>query len=238
MQNDSWLWRNLTEDEQKKMIESHDRQTAQAKHNKPRTGFMFNCYSSALGRFFQENIKDKIIERGINSAHDGMLRYRCGGIARLYKYARKHPEEHDDIFQYDDRFLSTINTAIKSTVYDIVSDNDATRKRDIIRKATDVMFTMILEDRFYYTRFKLIMSKVYEAIKEDESILDLDDVDLDNVIRFNYNKTKWNKISSLAYKFIQTYDKYKHKLIEKDEVLTELDEFEIEIQKMRDELND
>lgn len=149
------------------------KQAKQYKDDKPKWGFTWNCYFPVgMGKFYQESVKDKILETGIHKAWDGTVRYRCGGINRLVNLAKKNPEE---LFQYDDEFLATLNDALKNDLRADITGNYAKRKRDFINKFIDITMTLLLEDTYYRVRSKSRIKRLIDAFKDKEHLLELDE---------------------------------------------------------------
>ena len=77
--SDSFASRFMTPEEKQAMV-ARDPQSAQALTNAPRTGFAHNCYAGGLGMFFQKTIKNTILEKFLDQAWQGFLKYRCAGL--------------------------------------------------------------------------------------------------------------------------------------------------------------
>ena len=127
--SESFASRFMSPDEKQAMV-ARDPQSAQALHNGPRTGFAHNCYAGGLGMFFQKTIKNTILEKFLDQAWQGFLKYRCAGNKAAYREAKKNP---DAVFQYDDPLLACLNRVMKESVAEHHTDNDAARKQQLMR---------------------------------------------------------------------------------------------------------
>lgn len=182
--SESFASRFMSPDEKTAMI-ARDPQAAQALHNGPRTGFAHNCYAGGLGMFFQKTIKNTVLEKLLDTAWQGFLKYRCAGSKAAYREARKNP---DAVFQYDDPLLALLNRVMKESIVAHHTDNDAVRKQQLMRQATDITLTLLNEDVYYRARAKLHLRDVLGAVGADPSLLDLS-VDEENNIQ------RWNRCS-------------------------------------------
>lgn len=151
-----------------------DRQAQQAEHNKPRVGFTHNCYTSPLGRLFQETIKYGM-EKAIGAAWKPLVRYRANGDKKLFAEGLKNP---DAVFRYDDELFSLINSVLKGTAKAYLTDNDARRKLEIVCQAIDMLLTLAFEDVYYRPLMKKSLSKLVVEIAKRPELLDLDEPEL------------------------------------------------------------
>jgi len=179
--SESFASRFMTDDEKRAMI-ARDPQSEQALHNGPRTGFAHNCYAGGLGMFLQKTIKNTVLEKLLDTAWQGFLKYRCAGSKAAYREARKNP---DAVFQYDDPLLALLNRVMKESIVAHHTDNDAVRKQQLMRQATDITLTLLNEDIYYRARAKLHLEDILDAVNADPSLLDLSSDEENNVRRWN-----------------------------------------------------
>jgi hypothetical protein len=162
--------RGVSDADAGKAVQEYMGQAKQFVHNKPRWGFTWNCYFPVgVGKYFQEEVKDKILETGIAKAWEGCIRYRCASINRLVNLAKKNP---DELFQYDDPFLSTLNDALKGELRKDIPGDYAKRKREFIIKFVDIMLTMLLEDAYYRIRIKPRIKRLIKAFEDKPELLE------------------------------------------------------------------
>lgn len=102
--------------------------------NDSRNGFLWNCYHSSMGRFFQNTIK-----HGITSV-----------LARIHD--REIPRYDPEAYTYDDPRLQNLERILKSSFAKHVTDQDSARKMEIINQAIDIVLFMMKEDIFYRGR--------------------------------------------------------------------------------------
>jgi len=72
--------------------------------------------------FLQKTIKNTILEKFLDQAWQGFLKYRCAGSKAAYREAKKNP---DAVFQYDDPLLALLNHVLKESISKHHTDNDA-----------------------------------------------------------------------------------------------------------------
>lgn len=179
--SESFAARLMTPDEKQAMI-ARDPQSAQALHNGPRTGFAHNCYAGGLGMFFQKTIKNTVLEKLLDQAWQGFLKYRCAGNKRAFQAAKKDP---DAVFQYDDPLLDLLNRTMKGSIAEHHTDNDGARKQQLMRQATDIALTLLNEDIYYRARMKLHLKDVIDAVNADPCLLELSPAETENIWRWN-----------------------------------------------------
>ena len=179
--SESFAARFMSAEEKQAMI-ARDPQSAQALHNGPRTGFAHNCYAGGLGMFFQKTVKNTVLEKLLDTAWSGFLKYRCAGNSTAYRAAKKDPEA---VFQYDDPFLALLNATMKQSIAEHHTDNDAARKQQLMRQATDVALTLLNEDIYYRARMKLHLRDIVAAIQVCPELTDLTPAEIQNIARWN-----------------------------------------------------
>ena len=179
--SESFASRFMSPDEKTAMV-ARDPQSAQALHNGPRTGFAHNCYAGGLGMFFQKTIKNTILEKFLDQAWQGFLKYRCAGNKAAYREAKKNP---DAVFQYDDQLLALLNRVMKESIAEHHTDNDAARKQQLMRQATDIALTLLNEDIYYRARCKEHLRDILAAVAEHPEYLDLSLEEEQNIRRWN-----------------------------------------------------
>ena len=179
--SESFASRFMSPDEKQAMI-ARDPQSVQALHNGPRTGFAHNCYAGGLGMFFQKTIKNTVLEKLLDTAWSGFLKYRCAGNSAAYRAAKKDP---DSAFVYDDPFLALLNRVMKQSIAEHHTDNDAARKQHLMRQATDIALTLFHEDIYYRARMKRHLADIIAAVAEHPEYLDLSPEEAKNITRWN-----------------------------------------------------
>ena len=179
--SESFASRFMTLEEKQAMV-ARDPQSAQALTNAPRTGFAHNCYAGGLGMFFQKTIKNTVLEKLLDTAWQGFLKYRCAGSKAAYRAAKKDP---DAVFQYDDPLLALLNRVMKESIVAHHTDNDAVRKQQLMRQATDITLTLLNEDIYYRARAKLHLKDILAALAEHPEWLELSPEEENNVRRWN-----------------------------------------------------
>ena len=179
--SESFAARFMSAEEKQAMI-ARDPQSAQALHNGPRTGFAHNCYAGGLGMFFQKTVKNTVLEKLLDTAWSGFLKYRCSGSNAAYREARKNP---DAVFVYDDPFLALLNRVMKKSIAEHHTDNDAARKQVLMRQATDIALTLFNEDIYYRARMKRHLADIIAAVAERPDLLNLSPAEAANITRWN-----------------------------------------------------
>jgi hypothetical protein len=155
-----------------------DRQHSQQNHNKPRVGFAHTCYDGSWGTFFQRTVKNGVIERLINMAHEGMIKYRLNGNKKAFKHGFRHPEE---VFVYDDPMFEEIDGFLDKAVRRHIRDYEGNRKQVILRKIVDCALTIMFEDIFYRARFKVAIKEFILYFYDRLYLFDLDEYELKNM---------------------------------------------------------
>ena len=145
-----------------------EQQMQQMHHNKPRVGFTHNCYTTGLGRLFQESIKG-VIEKAIGKAWPFLLRYRCNGDKDKFREGKKNP---DTVFVYDDEMFTLLNLTLKDTATEYLTDADARRKREIVHQSIDMIIMLAFEDVYYRPLLKLEIEAVIKAFIEHPELLE------------------------------------------------------------------
>ena len=145
------------------------RQAEQAHHDKPRVGFVHNCYTTALGKLFQESVKG-VIERVIGKCHPLLIRYRVNGDKERYREGLKNP---DSVFVYDDPMLDLLNRTLKETAREYLTDSDARRKQEIVCQSIDMLLMLAFEDVYYRPLLKKEMQNVILAFAKHPEYLEL-----------------------------------------------------------------
>ena len=120
--------------------------------NASRVGFVHNCYTTALGRFFQETIKKGILAV-IRRVHD-----------------KEIPRYDKTPYEYDDPRLKNLDAVLKSAFAQHLNDNDAERKQEIGTMASDIVLFLMKEDVFYrMVIMRCIQHMVKDALKNPEN---------------------------------------------------------------------
>jgi hypothetical protein len=147
-----------------------ERQATQMHHNKPRVGFTHNCYTTKLGKLFQETVKG-FLERAIGKAWPMLLRYRCNGDKDKIREGKKNP---DSVFVYDDPMFELLNATLKNTAREYLTDCDAKRKQTIVCQSIDMLVMLAFEDIYYRPLLKMEIEAVINAFIEHPELLELD----------------------------------------------------------------
>ena len=147
-----------------------EEQMKQATHNKPRVGFTHNCYTTKLGRLFQETVKGGL-EMAIGKAWPMLLRYRCNGDKDKFREGKKNPEA---VFIYDDPMFDLLNKTLKNTARGYLTDSEQKRKQQIVTQAIDMIIMLAFEDIYYRPLLKLEIENVIKAFIEHPELLELD----------------------------------------------------------------
>ena len=147
-----------------------ERQAQQANHNKPRVGFTHNCYTTKLGRLFQETVKGGL-EMAIGKAWPMLLRYRCNGDKDKFREGKTNP---DTVFVYDDPMFELLNRTLKDTAREYLTDSDARRKQEIVTQAIDMIVMLAFEDIYYRPLLKLEIEAVIKAFIEHPELIEWD----------------------------------------------------------------
>ena len=120
--------------------------------NASRVGFVHNCYTTSLGRFFQETIKKGILSV-IKRVHD-----------------KEIPRYDKTPYVYDDLRLQNLDHVVKASFAIHLNDNDAERKQEIGGMASDIVLFLMKEDIFYrMVIFRVIQHIAKDAIQHPEN---------------------------------------------------------------------
>jgi hypothetical protein len=135
--------------------------------NQSRNGFLFNCYTHPMGRFFQNTVKQGILAI-IRRLHDK-------DIPRYDKQA----------YVYEDPRLKKLDEIITNAVADTIDDKDRERKREILLNCKDICLFMLKEDIFYRPRILQAIVAASKVIVANEELLSsLSEVEAYNLTRF------------------------------------------------------
>jgi hypothetical protein len=116
-----------------------------AKANESRNGFKWSCYHHPLGKFFQNTIKT-----GITSV-----------IRRIHD--KEIPRYDKTAYTFDDPRLANLAAVLERARNIHIDDNDAERKRELAKSASDIVLFLMKEDIFY----RLNLFKALQDIGED-----------------------------------------------------------------------
>jgi len=156
------------------MKENYDARTLeqmeQSNHNKPRVGFTHNCYTTKLGRLFQETVKGGL-EMAIGKAWPMLLRYRCNGDKDMFRVGKTNP---DAVFVYDDPMFEVLNSTLKDTARGYLTDRAQKRKQTIVTQTIDMIIMLAFEDIYYRPLLKLEIEAVIKAFIEHPELLEWD----------------------------------------------------------------
>jgi hypothetical protein len=120
--------------------------------NASRNGFVHNCYTTSLGKFFQNTIKQGMILPMIRKVHGWAI-----------------PKYDQTPYEYDDPRLQNLDRVIKESFKLHLDDNDAERKQEIGGMAADIVLFLMKEDIFYrMVIFRAIQDIVKDAIKNPD----------------------------------------------------------------------
>ena len=135
--------------------------------NQSRNGFLYNCYTHPMGKFFQETIK-KGLEAVIRRIHDKE-------IPRYDKHA----------YEYDDPRLQAINELLKGMMVKHIDDNDTARKHQVFGDFIDVIMFMMKEDVFYRARVIKSLEDLAIAYQSAPDLFTLTQEEAYNYHKFN-----------------------------------------------------
>lgn len=146
----------------------------QAENNRPRVGFVHNCYTTPLGRLFQQTCKFGM-EKAVGKAWDVLLRYRADGNAEKIREGKKDP---DKVFLYDDPLFNLLDKTLKQTAREYLTDNDSERKQKIVCQAIDLVLMLGFEDVYYRPLLKKELAAIVIALADHPEYLDYDQPEL------------------------------------------------------------
>lgn len=148
--------------------------------NQSRNGFLYNCYTHPMGRFFQNTVKNGILAI--------IHRIHAKDILRYDKQA----------YVYDDPRLKKLDEIITRSVNLTIDDKDRERKREILLSCKDICLFMLKEDIYYRPR---VLRAIVEATKEivaNEALLSsLTEAEAYNITRFADGKNHKGDFSDL-----------------------------------------
>jgi hypothetical protein len=136
--------------------------------NDSRSGFLWNCYTSSLGKFFQNTIKGGILS-AIHRIHD-----------------REIPRYDKDAYTCTDPRVQFLDRIVKETIEEVIQDNDRDRKQKIAFMIWDIFkFVGLKEDIFYRPRILQAAVNISKKILEHEDLLtQMTDMEAYNLTRF------------------------------------------------------
>jgi hypothetical protein len=135
--------------------------------NGSRNGFLYNCYTHPLGRFFQNTIKGAII----------------GVIRRLHD--KDIPRYDRQAYVFDDQRLQALDRILTAAILEAINDADCERKREILLNCKDICLFMLKEDIFYRPRILLAgVSAAKEILANEEMLTTLSEAEAYNVVRY------------------------------------------------------
>ncbi len=134
--------------------------------NQSRNGFLHNCYSTAMGRFFQETIK----------------RWLETGIARIHN--KEIPKYDKDAYTFDDPRLKLLHDTLLKLIEKYLNDCDKDRKRELVRDISEIWLFMMKEDIYWRRVGVPLLVDLAHVIVENESIFVLTPEEEQNLVRF------------------------------------------------------
>lgn len=135
--------------------------------NQSRNGFLYNCYTHPMGRFFQNTVKNGI-------------------LAIIHRIHEKDIKRYDkQAYIYDDPRLRKLDQIIKEAIDEVIADKDRERKRGILKDCADICLFMLKEDIFYRPRILQASVKIAEEIIKNKDLFNsLTEAEAYNVTRF------------------------------------------------------
>ena len=141
-------------------------QVAVTSGNQSRNGFLYNCYTTKMGRFFQETIK----------------RWLETGIARIHN--KEIPRYDKEAYIFADPRLKLLHDTLLTLTEKYLNDNDKDRKRELVRDISEIWLFMMKED-IYWRRIGIpMLVDLAHVIIENESLFVLTPIEEDNMRRF------------------------------------------------------
>ena len=148
--------------------------------NKSRNGFLYNCYTHPLGRFFQNTIKHGILSI-IHRIHD-----------------KEIPRYDKEAYVYDDPRLRFLDALITKVVEDQIADQDHDRKQEILLNCKDICLFMLKEDVFYRPRIlQAMVDAAKEIVANEELLTAVTEYERYNLARFADGKDHAGDFSDL-----------------------------------------
>lgn len=136
--------------------------------NGSRDGFLWNCYTSSLGKFFQNTIKGGVLS-ALHRIHD-----------------REIPRYDKDAYICTDPRIQCLDRIVRDTIEEVIRDIDRDRKQKVAFMIWDIFkFIGLKEDIFYRPRILQAAVKVAHKIIENEALLtQLTEAETYNIARF------------------------------------------------------
>jgi hypothetical protein len=135
--------------------------------NQSRNGFLYNCYTHPMGRFFQETIK-----RGLE-----------GIIRRIHD--KEIPRYDKHAYEYDDPRIQAITELLKGLMVKHIDDNDTVRKHELFGAFVDIIGFMCKEDVFYRARVIESLKDLALAYQSAPELFTLTPEETYNYLKFN-----------------------------------------------------
>lgn len=152
--------------------------------NQSRNGFLYNCYTHPLGRFFQNTIKGGI-QMVIRRIHD-----------------KEIPRYDKQAYVFEDPRLQFIDRIITEVIEEQVQDIDRERKREVLGACKDICLFMLKEDVFYRPRIlKAIVNASKKIVENEELLTSVTEFEAYNLARFGNldGKTHNHDFSDLPF---------------------------------------
>jgi hypothetical protein len=134
--------------------------------NQSRNGFLHNCYTTAMGRFFQETIK----------------RWLETGIARIHN--KEIPKYDKDAYTFDDPRLKLLHDTLLTLIERYLNDCDKDRKRELVRDISEIWLFMMKEDIYWRRVGVPLLVDLAHVIVENEHLFVLTPEEEQNLVRF------------------------------------------------------
>lgn len=134
--------------------------------NQSRNGFLYNCYTTKMGRFFQETIK----------------RWLETGIARIHN--KEIPRYDKEAYIFDDPRLKLLHDTLLVLIEKYLNDDDKQRKRELVRDISEIWLFMMKED-IYWRRVGIpLLVDLAHTIVDNEDLFVLTPEESENARRF------------------------------------------------------
>ena len=134
--------------------------------NQSRNGFLYNCYTTTMGRFFQETIK-VWLEKGLKRIHD-----------------KEIPRYDKEAFVFGDPRLKILHDKLLFLNEKYLNDSDKGRKRELMQEIEEIALFMMKEDIYWRRVWLPFLVEFSEFVVEHKEVFALTDIEQENARRF------------------------------------------------------
>lgn len=131
--------------------------------NQSRNGFLYNCYTTTMGRFFQETIK-VWLEKGLKRIHD-----------------KEIPRYDKEAYVFGDPRLKILHDKLLELNAKYLNDNDKERKRELMQDIEEIALFMMKEDIYWRRVWLPFLVEFSHFVVDNEHMFELTNTERENL---------------------------------------------------------